>query len=230
MGLRYVSPDWALRSFDWSKLTPEALATMRAEAEQVDAENAETHKTLIAAVEVVADAIRGGMPMSCFGWQKSRNRKCKNAIAAMYEALPEYRTWTRSMDETLRRVSEQAEKERVEREQKASDEKRKREGEAKVLRAVEFLVSRGWTLSGGVFRHGERTWDGDALCLANETRKDELIAEKLKDAPIGFQGDDNCENCGGWDGESRRCECGNRRVGWSWDGDFENMYVYGEAW
>jgi hypothetical protein len=230
MGLRYVSPDWALRSFDWSKLTPEALATMRAEAEQVDAENAETHKTLIAAVEVVADAIRGGMPMSCFGWQKSRNRKCKSAIAAMYDALPEYRTWTRSLDDSVRRVSEQAEKERKEREQKAADEKRKRDDDAKALRAVEFLASRGWVLSGGVLKNGERTWDGGALYLANETRKDDLIAEKLKDAPIGFQGDDNCENCGGWDGESRRCECGNRRVGWSWDGDFENMYVYGEAW
>lgn len=29
----------------------------------------------------------------------------------------------------------------------------------------------------------------------------------------------NCEDaggmCDGWDGRSRRCECGNRRVGWS---------------
>jgi hypothetical protein len=26
--------------------------------------------------------------------------------------------------------------------------------------------------------------------------------------------DDGDEECGGWDGESRRCDCGNRRVYW----------------
>lgn len=32
---------------------------------------------------------------------------------------------------------------------------------------------------------------------------------------INFEGNDDCdETCRGWDGEGRRCECGNRRVGW----------------
>jgi hypothetical protein len=29
-----------------------------------------------------------------------------------------------------------------------------------------------------------------------------------------FDGDDSCEDCRGWDGVERRCDCGNRRVGW----------------
>lgn len=29
-----------------------------------------------------------------------------------------------------------------------------------------------------------------------------------------FDGDDWCEDCRGWDGESGRCDCGNRRVTW----------------
>lgn len=35
---------------------------------------------------------------------------------------------------------------------------------------------------------------------------------------------------GGWDGESHRCECGNRRVSWSIDGTFEKPCVWGEAY
>lgn len=38
------------------------------------------------------------------------------------------------------------------------------------------------------------------------------------------------DECAGWDGRSRRCECGNRRVDWVSHGDFENPYVRGEAW
>jgi hypothetical protein len=32
---------------------------------------------------------------------------------------------------------------------------------------------------------------------------------------IPFDGDDDCEDCAGWDGHSPRCECGNRRVYWA---------------
>ena len=34
---------------------------------------------------------------------------------------------------------------------------------------------------------------------------------------VGFDGSDSCEDCRGWDGESRRCDCGNRRVYWTED-------------
>lgn len=36
----------------------------------------------------------------------------------------------------------------------------------------------------------------------------------------------NCEECDGWDGIGRRCECGNRRVEWILD----HGHWYGEAW
>ena len=43
--------------------------------------------------------------------------------------------------------------------------------------------------------------------------------------------DANEDECGGWDGESRRCECGNRRVYWAPHED-ENgkFFVIAEAW
>jgi hypothetical protein len=35
-----------------------------------------------------------------------------------------------------------------------------------------------------------------------------------------------CEDCAGWDGESHRCECGNRRMCWTDDSDDDNMFDY----
>ena len=50
--------------------------------------------------------------------------------------------------------------------------------------------------------------------------KDEFLDEVQKQMPadgefINFNGDDECEDCPGWDGKSPRCECGNRRVYWT---------------
>lgn len=36
-----------------------------------------------------------------------------------------------------------------------------------------------------------------------------------------FDGNDNCDaSCRGWNGEDRRCDCGNRRVYWVEEGGF----------
>ncbi len=45
-----------------------------------------------------------------------------------------------------------------------------------------------------------------------------------------FSGQTCEEPCRGWDGESSRCDCGNRRVSWMIDGTFEEPHVWGEAW
>ena len=37
--------------------------------------------------------------------------------------------------------------------------------------------------------------------------------------------DEMGSTCGGWDGESRRCECGNRRVNWEVWGNDKDGYV-----
>ena len=43
--------------------------------------------------------------------------------------------------------------------------------------------------------------------------------------------DDDSEECTGWDGVDRRCDCGNRRVGWE-IGQYSNgkFYAYAEAY
>lgn len=45
------------------------------------------------------------------------------------------------------------------------------------------------------------------------------ILDVMPDLGTGFIeiDDANCEDCSGWDGLERRCDCGNRRVYWSFD-------------
>ncbi len=67
--------------------------------------------------------------------------------------------------------------------------------------------------------------------------EEEAMANGLKD--YGYQTEfegKNCHDfddsdCAGWDGESRRCDCGNRRVYWEpYDNDDGTFYVIATAW
>jgi hypothetical protein len=67
--------------------------------------------------------------------------------------------------------------------------------------------------------------------LAFDEEVDKRVRE-LKGGYIFFDGDDECVNCRGWNGKSRRCDCGNRRVNWAWDdhGTFLHPILYAEAY
>jgi uncharacterized protein (DUF1786 family) len=60
----------------------------------------------------------------------------------------------------------------------------------------------------------------------------DLVMEKLKEDDLFDFDGHNChyvdQDCGGWDGVSRRCNCGNRRVTWVLSDD--KSYVYAEAY
>lgn len=65
---------------------------------------------------------------------------------------------------------------------------------------------------------------------SSEEIYDSLIADVFRandDEYFEFDGNDNCEDCLGWDGVSRRCHCGNRRVCWTMSEC--KTYVYAEA-
>lgn len=68
--------------------------------------------------------------------------------------------------------------------------------------------------------------------MAYKTAEEAIAAKKPKDGEfIGFSGN-NCDDpCAGWDGESRRCECGNRRVSWVTEQDADGKYsAHAEAY
>lgn len=67
---------------------------------------------------------------------------------------------------------------------------------------------------------------------------EEAIKAGIEDGVDDFEGmncndylEDGDDECGGWDGESRRCYCGNRRVSWE-TGQYDNgkFYAYGVAY
>lgn len=99
-------------------------------------------------------------------------------------------------------------------------------------KAIEFLINRNKIIN------VDFTID-TAISEANDISYREEVYRRQKELLethtfIDFNGN-NCEDrpCRGWDGSSRRCDCGNRRVSWSShdNGDFFlNPYIYGEAY
>ena len=65
----------------------------------------------------------------------------------------------------------------------------------------------------------------EALAKAKDSGwQDEFVGMNCNDWLEGSE-------CWGWDGESRRCECGNRRVDWTCEEQKDGTWVcYAEAW
>ena len=95
-------------------------------------------------------------------------------------------------------------------------------------RAVAYLVANG-KQAGADFGPDNAVEAADELAYLLEVEK-AVAGLKANGGYTSFSGDDSCEDCEGWDGESRRCACGNRRVSWVSNGDFESPSIYPEAW
>jgi hypothetical protein len=89
--------------------------------------------------------------------------------------------------------------------------------------AIIFLFENGKVL-------GQDYTIENAINSANQLKFEQLIKEKLESSSdFPFYGE-NCDEDCGWDGISRRCFCGSRRVSWEYEGNFNNMQVYAEAY
>lgn len=95
-------------------------------------------------------------------------------------------------------------------------EKAKADAAALHARAIVFLHQRG--------KAPGLDYDvGNAAAVACGIVCEELIARRVA-AEASF--DCDCDDCQTWDGESGRCECGNRRCCWEHGGTFEDPSVY----
>ena len=97
-------------------------------------------------------------------------------------------------------------------------------------KAVEYLLNRGKKIN----EDFEVDWAlSEANKLAYEEEKTRRITDVAESGNLMDFNGQNCEECDGWDGISRRCDCGNRRVGWDWyecDDSFLEPFIYGEAY
>jgi hypothetical protein len=112
------------------------------------------------------------------------------------------------VSELVKAANHYLSKEKEELAKKEVEEKAKKMADPLFGEAIVYLAERKQKV--GVDFKAE-----DAVALANEIAFDEAVKEKVaSDEMFSFSGDDYCENCSGWDGQDRRCSCGNRRVNW----------------
>ena len=94
--------------------------------------------------------------------------------------------------------------------------------------AITYCLSNGRTFGDGLSIE-------TAISIANDIAFNKEIAKReleIGEDYVGFSGQ-NCEDeCEGWNPQSHRCQCGNRRVSWSegYSATFQDMYIYAEAY
>lgn len=161
-----------------------------------------------------------------------------------YSGTKTQQTKARSAQEVLNRLYSEmqvhsrlkatyATRDRMEQEavaKKAAEQlKQQREDEMSQLLndAVKYLLEHGKQV-GTDFKVENAIAAANNLAFELEVTRREAEA----DGPIDFSGDDNCEDCSGWTPGDRRCECGNRRVGWTegWGHSFKSPSIYAEAY
>jgi hypothetical protein len=155
-------------------------------------------------------------------WRKKKSDTTVDALLGRLNEQCNSEYWVkRKFEDEDRRIADEQKK-------KEQDEQ-KREREAAAIKyqqeAVIWLQERGKVL-------GTDFTLEDAVGQAEEIAFSEEVARRLNSGgPFSFSGDDFCEGCDGWDGVSRRCACGNRRVGWTaadWH-TFKEPSIYAEA-
>ena len=205
-------------------LTPQALAKYRAAWKEYE----QALRDWRAACDNVAGQaarllIAQGFPAEVKVWTRSRNkgRMTRALVMALRDFGPLMEVtpslWLTDEEDWLRRADQ--------RERQAQQEQ---ERNALRDRAIAYLLERGKV-------YGVEFVAEDAEAMALRLVGEERILGLRKAEPWHEFNGFNCNDfgdrdCKGWDGESRRCQCGNRRVSWEIEGTFENPRVYGEAY
>ena len=108
--------------------------------------------------------------------------------------------------------------------QRAREAEVTKQADERQSRAVAWLLARGKVI-------GTDFTVGNAIGVATDIRSEEECEKVVKSGEImSFDGEDYCEDCPGWRPGNHRCECGNRRVSLTWEGDWESGYARAEAY
>lgn len=213
----------------WRGVTPEAVEEFKAAVktwEQAVAETRKQHEAVAKALlAMIEDA---GFPVSRQKVAPSRGMYKKYQAVKLIDALLDMLPPRPPM------VAGVSPEEAWLRSEQAREKKR----EAEKAQAARRDAAVQWLLDRGMVYGADFTADS-AIACADDVAFHEAVAKKLAEGgPFSFEGH-NCNEyrdateppCEGWDGESHRCMCGNRRVDWSGDHiSFDGGYVYGEAY
>lgn len=207
---RYESPEcWRLTREQLLNGTAEDFTRWRAEAAAIEGRNAERLRMRSEAKQEIEALVARAWPR-----ESEAHKTMLRALKKAPIERPQY--FVGVLNDVERHAI-------CRREETARKAMQNAESSRKLLAAGVFLSARGKVV-------GVDYEASEAIDVADEIACDEKIAAlKQGGGFISFGGDDNCENCRGWDMSSHRCDCGNRRVGWDHYGDFERMTVYAQA-
>lgn len=210
--MEYRYPSYYCKHIDYDKLTEAQVQSLVEETIECIAHNRQAYAARCEARKQIITLLDQVYP----GMRNAEKRK-KAAKHIQIDLAPSL-----SEEEPKRRLA--TAKEAI------AKAEREKEASAKQIelthRAILWLEKRGKKLN-------EDFTVANAVDVANNIAMDEEIARQTAAGGlVEFCGSDDCENCGGWDMESRRCECGNRRVSWEtgYGHSFENPYICAEAY
>jgi len=199
-----------LKKLQLEKNTAEAnWQEIEAECKIIDSENSALHKEKSQELQNHIKAIE-----SICNLTKAQSKYLNGFYAPI--------VYTREVD-TLQRIKSNYEgiiKEKEKQEMLAKQQEYQANLQQK---AIIFLLENGKVL-------GQDFTLENAINSANKLKFKQLIKEKLESSSeFSFDGETCDEDCG-WDGMGHRCFCGCRRVDWEYNGNFDNMYIYAQAY
>lgn len=214
--------------------TKESIELAMKQAKEVDDYNKEIVTEIRKSLKIVEDFLKANYAFE--EYKGKRRVKTPTEVQKLFWKLDEFiqpGCNVLILQQCLERIKIVEERNKQLEEENKKKEAIERSKNRKHLAAIEFLIKRNYKLQSGLLitPDGESINDNQFIDEANDVARKEAIDEMKPSEGefIEFCGDDNCEKCHGWDGDYR-CECGNRRVGWESDGDFENMNVWAQAY
>jgi hypothetical protein len=169
---------------------------------------ADTAKSFITQIESIKKEILKTFPIRSFKLTKSQLKKAQEfpALIQHLEKITREPYYLRSNYEEQQRQEQQKLVKYQKQQRQLEQEKAKT---VRLQQAVNWLIEHGHTL-------GQDFILDNAIDFADRIAFELAVEEKQKSKEyFDFDGHEDCsDSCQGWDGSSRRCECGNFRVDW----------------
>lgn len=208
--MKYKCASWAYQHIDLDKVTREQLEKWKEESIEVDKENKQIYEN----ERKIHDQLIK-LSVEYYGSKHRITKSIAKDFPTMYSNVDSMKGYIKRFDE----LQKEKEKQNLIKQQE-------KEQQELTVKAILWLKEKGKEL------HKDYEMD-NAIDVANDIAYQEEVERRVKsDSMHSFCGDDNCEDCCGWDGSSNRCSCGNRRVSWvtGYGHSFLNPYIYAEAY
>lgn len=195
---------------------------LRKHAAELDVHNTKQYATLKKQYKEYCDAFSEHVAQPL-------DRKIKNAMKLLEAPRP--RCQEQNVIDTFEHFKRIFENDKRYAEETARKLKEESEKLRKHCAALNFLAAHNFTINYSLAKITDTTNNvthdfSEAIPIANNIRFGELKLENESDDVDHSC----CADCSSWDTSDNRCSCGNRRMCWAYDGDFENMIIYPEAY